>query len=282
MTTTVFETETPPVPSSSEPHRDAAQGWYLYGITRRGAVGSLLTDTDLERVEESELVAVVRRVRLADFSPAALQERFKDAAELEAMVRHHNHVIEAVHARQAILPAKFGMVYPDSSHIVAALRSARDALAAQLDRLDGCDEWAVHLYADRAVVRERLSLDSPIIRRLREQAAGARPGRAYFLEKQLSAELDAATERSLAELAQRAFDRLAAVSPAATMSAVGSSTDPGEVEILRAAFLVARDAAAQFESEVDMCADGSVGLRCESSGPWPPYSFAAQYDEEAS
>jgi len=28
-------------------------------------------------------------------------------------------------------------------------------------------------------------------------------------------------------------------------------------------------------------ADASEGLRCECSGPWPPYSFALQQVEEA-
>lgn len=282
MTTTVLETQTPSGPASSATDNDAARGLYLYGITRRGALGSVRTDADeLEHIEVSELVGIVRPVCLADFSPAVLQERLRDAAELEAMVRDHNRVIEAIHTHQTILPAKFGMVYADRSHIVSALRAAHDTLVSQLARLDGCDEWAVHLYADRAVVRTRLSLGNPIIQRLREQLAGARPGRAYFLEKQLADELDAATERSLSELAQRVFDRLAAVSPAATVGTPAGTSEVGEVEILRAAFLVARGAAEQFESELNMAADAGVGMRCEWSGPWPPYSFAAHYDEEA-
>lgn len=256
-------------------------GWYLYGITRHGPLGSVYSDADaLEGIEVSELVGVVRPVCLADFSPAVLEERLGNAAELEAMVRSHNRVIEAIHTHQTILPAKFGMVYADRTHIVSALHAAHDTLAAQLDRLDGCDEWAFHLYADREVVRARLSSGSPAIQRLREQSAGARPGRAYFIERQLAAELDTATERALEELAQRVFDRLAAMSPAATVG-TPTRTAESEVEILRAAFLVTRDAAEQFEVEMAASGDVTVGLRCEWSGPWPPYSFAAHYDGEA-
>lgn len=280
MTTTFFETQAPPPSPAAD--GDVGRGWYLYGITRRAALGSELTDAaQLEGIGVSELVGLVRSVSLADFTPAVLQERLSNASELEAMVRDHNRVIEAIHSHQTILPAKFGMVYADRSHIESALRAAHDTLLSQLERLDGCDEWAVHVYADRTLVRTRLSSGNPAIQRLREQSAGARPGRAYFLERQLAGELDAATERSLAELGQLVFDRLAAVSPAAAVGTADGTTEGGEVEILRAAFLVARAAAEQFESELGMAEDASVGLRCAWTGPWPPYSFAAHYDEEA-
>jgi len=221
-------------------------------------------------------------VHLADFSEAVLQKRLENEGELESMVRGHNGVIEAIHARQAILPARFGMVYPRAADIVAALQSARDLLLRELERLAECDEWAVHLYADRSVVREGVASGNAGIRRLREQAVVARPGRAYFLERQLRDELESATGRQLSDLVESAFERLTRVSIAAQSNrapAVAGTTE--EVEILRAAFLVAREGAAPFAREVSAVADLSAGLRVECTGPWPPYSFAARWNEDA-
>jgi hypothetical protein len=164
------------------------------------------------------------------------------------------------------------------------LRSAHDALLRELDRLEGCDEWAVHVYADPAVVRKRIATADPEIARLREERAGAAPGRAYFLERQLRDELDAATEQALVTLAETVFDRLADCALVGQVSPTGSVADASDdAEILRAAFLVARENAERFEEEVRCVAsaDASEGLRCECSGPWPPYSFAAQSDKEA-
>src|SRR5688572_30544804 len=240
---------------------DTAQGWYLYGITRSGPLAAVIAElpvesedniaepapaepAPLEMLESSGLVAVVRAVPLNDFSPAVMQMRLRSTAELEAMVRSHNRVIEAIHAEQAILPAKFGMVYRNASDIVAALRAAPDALIRQLARLEGCDEWAVHLHADRAVVREHISTADSLILRLRQECSAARPGRAWFLERRIRDELEAATTEALLTLAQKTFDRLgrSALGGQVNWPAPGGDAS-GEAEILRASFLVPRSGA---------------------------------------
>ena len=273
-------------------------GWYLYGITRRAPLEALLAEVDagvsaeaggmrdhaapLELLECSGLAAVVRPVLLADFSRPIMEERLRNASDVEAIVRAHNRVIEAIHARQPILPARFGMVYADPDDIVSAVRPVCDTLDARLHRLQDCDEWAVHVYADRALVRATVAKVDDTIRFLRAQGATARPGRAYFIERQVRDRLEFATSQALLTIAQRTFDRLARCALGGKLSPAGSAGDAaGELEILRAAFLVARDRAERFETEMRSTADAGDGLRCESSGPWPPYSFAAWEGEES-
>lgn len=259
----------------------AQQGWYLYGITRCGSLASSEA-TPVQLLELAGLAAVVMPVNLADFSLAVLQERMSSASALETMVRSHNSVIEAIHAQQPILPAKFGSVYARPDDVVSALRSAHDSLLRQLERLEGCDEWAVHLYADRAALRGHISQQDPALQRLRAELAEARPGRAYFLERQLRAQLEDATEHALERLAQHAFDRLADCAVDAQVSPLApGAADDDDVEILRAAFLVSRERAEDFAAEVRACADARAGLSTECSGPWPPYSFAGAADEGA-
>src|SRR5919204_6111927 len=107
------------------------RGWYLYGITRRGALAA----TQPERGngargtaawvlapggDEGEpvlaldcgaLAAIVRRVPLAQFSEDALRARHDDTAWIAEMAQRHNQVIAAIHQQQTILPAKFGSIY---------------------------------------------------------------------------------------------------------------------------------------------------------------------------
>ena len=259
------------------------QGWYFYGITRKEPLADALAAADgVQLLDCCGLAAVVKAVTLAEYTPAALQQRLTSEDSLESTVRGHNRVIEAIHEQQAILPAKFGVVYAGTEDVVSAVRPAHDALLQRLDRLEGCDEWAVHLYADCAAVRELLVAEDATLRARREQCAAARPGRAYFLEQQLRLEVQSATEETLLTLAQTVFDRLSRCAVAGQMNPLDSAADPtGEVEILRASFLVSRGGADGFKDEVRACADTSAALRCDFSGPWPPYSFAGQDGEES-
>jgi hypothetical protein len=264
----------------------AATGWYLYGITRSGAHTALLADIDdpqdeatpLQFLECDALAAVVRPLRLADL-PAENRERPRSSAELESLVWSHNRVVDAVHAQQAMLPAKFGMVYTHDADIVAALRSAHDALLSRLDQVDGCDEWAVHLYTSRALVRETIVASDPAIRLLREACAASTRGRAYFRERQLRDDVDATTRLALETRAQQAFARLMEHAVAGQVNAITPVDDSSDdVEILRATFLIARHQTERFQSSLRIVSDGGA-LRSESSGPWPPYSFAALQED---
>ena len=265
---------------------DDVHGWYFYGITERGLLTPAFLascgDSPLQLVELSGVAAVVRRVLLDDFRPAALRDRLDNDDGLEVLVRCHNEVVEAIHARQAILPSKLGVVYAHSDDILSALRPVHDTLVRKLHRLRSCDEWAIHLYANEASVRARVADAEPALKKLRDELAGARPGRAYFLEQQLRDELRAATEQTLLTHAQETFDRLSTFAVDALASPTKPATHATEqVEILRASFLISRDIAEQFKSEIQLCSDENEGVRCEYTGPWPPYSFAAQEDGEA-
>ena len=54
----------------------------------------------------------------------------------------------------------------------------------------------------------------------------------------------------------------------------------GEIEVLRAAFLVRRAPADTFLAEVRSCIEGRDGVHCDYSGPWAPYSFVVPTEEE--
>jgi len=277
---------------------EGAHGWYFYGITEGGSLTPALlascgeshhagsvtafgNASALQLVELSSLAAVVRRVLLDDFRPEALRDRLHNDNGLELLARYHNDVIEAIHARQAILPSKLGVVFAHRDDIVSALQASHDTLVRKLHRLRSCDEWAIHLYADEARIRERVAKAEPALEKLRNELAVARPGRAYFLEQRLRDELHATAEQALVRHAEKAFDRLGTFAVDALASPAKPPTDANDdLEILRASFLVPRDNVEQFQAEVRLYCDETDGVRCECTGPWPPYSFAAQEDGE--
>jgi gas vesicle protein GvpL/GvpF len=267
--------------TEEQPHSET-RGWYLYGITRGGmsatdlnrqqALSELLVTAPLELVQEGALAAIVQSVPLSEFEAEALEARGDDAAWLEALVSGHNEVITRVHERQAVLPARFGSLYPDTAAVRGALADARDELAAQLDRLEGHDEWAVHVYADPEL-SERVAADARI-QSLEEEIATARPGRAYFLKRKLEEERAAASRQAVMHLAQTAYEQLAQFADTGQVSPpVRTATRAGGLtEILRAAFLVARAELDAFRAEL-LTLESRHGVQTELTGPWPPYSF---------
>ena len=271
------------------------RAWYLYGIIRApqfsperaAGVGSKIVPAldsltvgsmSLGVLSVRDLAAVVRAVPRSDFTEESLQSRLRDPATLEQMVRAHNEVIAAIHERQAILPAKLGGVYASLEDLREALQDGADSLRIQLDRVEGCDEWAVHVYAEREAVERYVASDRPSIRQLREDLTKASPGRAYFLKRKLSNDLAAATDQALSELAQSAYDQLKrfAVEGRASLPSGGAAEREGAIEVLRAAFLVSRVDADAFLSAVNSLYGDREGLHCEYSGPLAPYSFAAE------
>lgn len=270
---------------------DENRGWYLYGITRaeQGTRDSTsaFTQTDanepVEAIASGDVLAVVRRVPLDDFSPEALSTQAEDPAWIEAIVRQHNAVIEAVHRTRSILPAKFGCVYASAEDVQTALHDEHDTLLARLNWIDGCDEWGVRLYGDVATIRQRADMEQESVQRLRQELASASPGRAYFLERKLADELANAVDHLLDDLVGQAYAYCARRAREGQVSRrmAGSRLpqDEESAEILRAAFLVPRESADAFIEDVRRFPESQPGLWCEYSGPWPPYSFAAQIEQ---
>lgn len=268
------------VPTASIADDDSA--WYLYGITWRGAgdapelvaLPGVDGDEPVRRVACGDLAAIVRRVSRAEFEPDTLQARLGDAAWLEAAVRGHNQVIAAIHQEQAILPSKFGSVYASIEDLSGALDDVHDALVAQLRSVTGCDEWGIHVYADRPALQRHVVAEAPTMRQLQQEIAAARPGRAYFLQRKLADELAAATEQAMADLASAAYDHLIRWAVAGRVNPQQPPASDGEVGILRADFLVRREAQDAFVAAAGTLVEARQELRCDYSGPWPPYSFA--------
>jgi hypothetical protein len=228
------------------------------------------------------LAAIVRRVPLAQFSEDALRARHDDNAWFAEMAHRHNQVIAAIHQQQTILPAKFGSVYARVEDVQTAVAEAQESLLVQLERVEGCDEWAVHMYADHPTIEQRVAAEHPTLQRLQQELATARPGRAYLLQRELDEEHAAAIEQVLRELPQAAYEHLAARAVASQMTQPARSTPnaQGEIEVLRAAFLVRRADANTFLAELRSYVEGRDGVHCEYSGPWAPYSFAEPTEEE--
>ncbi|MCL4543327.1 MAG: GvpL/GvpF family gas vesicle protein [Chloroflexi bacterium] len=257
--------------------------WHLYGVTRCCPQESARVLDELGSDAPApvwllpcgNLGAVARPLAPSEFAAEAIGEQSRDAGWLEALVRGHERVLEAVHQERGILPAKLGCVYSSVATLEVMLEHDRSQLLTQLERVEGCDEWDVRVLVERAVSRQQAGQEDQTARRLQEELTSAKPGRSYFLQQKLKETLAAATERRLHELAEASWERLRpwAVTAQRLPRRRGVQPASHETQVLHAVFLVHRTTRDTFVAALYEFAASQPGLRAEYSGPWPPFNF---------
>jgi Gas vesicle synthesis protein GvpL/GvpF len=152
----------------------------------------------------------------------------------------HEEVVEELMRERDLLPVRFGTVVEDEAAAQRALSERHDQLVDSLERVRGAVELAVR--ADRPEPRD-------------ETFSGS--GAEYMQAKARRAEAAGLLHDPLAFLAR---DSVVRQGP----------------ELLRAAYLVDRDAVDGFVELVKRLEATLDDVRVLCTGPWPPYSFTEQ------
>lgn len=234
---------------------------YLYGITQgterlpatiRGVDGT----SAVEPLEHSGFTCWVSRVNAVEFGDN-LPHNMENLEWLaDASVRHQR-VVAAIHDRQAVLPARFGVVFVNEASLTEDMASRKAALKASLRRTSDADEWGIKLFAQP---------------RTAPAVTQARSGKEYLQRK--SALLQAKPSRTLEpEIKQFAEE----VADLVTASAEGGKVGAGQPGLRwQSSVLLPRSRRAKFRSLLARFARKFADrFRVECTGPWPPYSFVS-------
>lgn len=180
-------------------------------------------------------------------------------------VRAFASTVEALHAREAVLPLRFGSLHDTEAELEAVLRARLEGWRGLLDEVEGCDEMGLRVLLEglRAVPdppRPAGPLSGPV----------DKPGLAYLSARR-------------AEMAGRdALRGEAARVEASIVGALGGlyrlrvveGPGPGRENLLSLAFLVPRADLDGFRSATLQLAGQGLG-KLLATGPWPPYHFAS-------
>jgi gas vesicle protein GvpL/GvpF len=161
-----------------------------------------------------------------------------DAEATPESLWQREELLESLMEERDLLPVRFGTLVSDEEAAARAVAERRDELTARLDRVRGAVELAV-----RAHPREP------------EPAPDAATGVDYMQAKGRSTETAKLLHEPLEFLAR---DSVVQSGP----------------ELLRAAYLVDREAVDGFVSLVQRLGETHPGIDLVCTGPWPPYSFA--------
>jgi hypothetical protein len=237
------------------------RGKYVYCIIRAndglsfGPIGIGADPTPVSTVSWRDLAAVVSD------APVGIQDPTRDN------VLAHQRVNEIVMQDHTVLPMSFGTVFKTRDDIVEFLRSAHDAFADVLNKMENKLEFGLKVLWDRDALVRQIEHEDDDIRRLKAQIA-TQKGSTYFARMQYGRLVDAAMQVRGDRYVTEIFEGLRDVAVASR-----SNKPIGDRMIMNAAFLVSRTHEAAFDARVKELGTRYDKLTFKYTGPWPPYNF---------
>lgn len=260
---------------------------YVYAIVAHDDF-PVLPETGIDPARPVELMAVanvqavISRVRNELFNEESVRAGLQNKTWLAAHVLAHQGVMDwLVSTGAAVIPMRFCTLYPDAGALKTSLARHDRALQAELDRLQGKQEWGVKQSVNLSLLQKAIAegnaglagveMDEAIARQ-RKQIAGMSTGAAYLLQKRLTTLI---AERAQSVAFAIADDTLRRLTEAAE-AAVTSDLPQDQPDVcLNAAFLVETARYAEFHTELERLAEtyATVGVHYELIGPWPAHHF---------
>jgi hypothetical protein len=186
--------------------------------------------------DETPPKAPLRAVRSGGLSALCAPAQPREVTP-EALWRHEA-LLEELMEERDLLPVRFGTLLADEEAAARALSERSEELAEWLDRVRGAVELAV---------------------RAHPRAPEAEPDPASGIDYMQAK----ARRMEAARLVHEPLDSIAR-----------DSVVHHGAELLRAAYLVDREAVDGFVSLVERLGETHSGLDLVCTGPWPPYSFS--------
>ena len=254
--------ERAPKPSLADIDRASAdRGRYVYCIIRAsaplrfGAIGMDEQWADVYTINYKDMAAVVSDVPIAPLDST------------RENVLAHERVNESVMREHTVIPMSFGTIFKTHDDIVELLRSAYDAFADVLNKMQDKLEFGLKVVWDRDEIIRIIEQEDEDIHRLKSEIS-AQKGSTYFARVQYGRLIDGALQARSERYVTEFLQRLRNVSVASRVNKA-----IGDKMILNAAFLVQRDEEQAFDRRIKEIASHFDKLTFKYTGPWPPYNF---------
>jgi hypothetical protein len=228
-----------------------------------------VADEPVHVVACDELAAVVGVVSLDEFGQDALRRNLEDLDWVAQKARAHDAVISAIAESGAVLPVRMATVYLDDGRIRKLLESRRQDFRETLTRLSGRAEVGVKVYADPTRL---LAVDAG------QDDEHSRTGTSYLMSRRRQLASREETYRAAALEADHIHTTLMryAVDGKRKPPPDRSLSGRDELTVLNGTYLVDADAVGFFREAVATLGSSTGKLSLETTGPWPPYSFAGE------
>ena len=246
-----------------------AGAWYLYGLVDRPALAEALAGSPVEGLSGPVAAIEAAGVSLA-LAPCAAGPVPPKRRNMKAHLR----VLEDLMGFGTVLPFRFGHVSCDPAGVAQLIESARDEIAENFGTVAGFQELGLRVDFDREAALDATLAADPALVALRDRL-NARGGGTRMEQIELGRRVAEALDRRRTAAQRQLLRDLAPRARAHVLE-----TPEEDVQVLKAAFLVARGEDDAFAAEAEAAAARcgfvpGVEPRIRLVGPVPPFSFVS-------
>jgi hypothetical protein len=260
-------------------------GWWVYGVITADeavalpqGIAGVETSTRVETVAQGDLAALVSPVPLAEYDDERLREHLNDLAWVERTARAHEAALDAALGATTVVPSRLCTLYRDKDGVRDMLASDHEQLAGAVERLRGCSEWGVKVFASEARLAEAARSDDG------EDDGGRSDAAQYLRRKRDERELGERVDQLATACARECHARIGKVAASARVNPPQRREAHGhDAEmVLNGVYLVADAQRMALRATVDelRAEYEPLGFELEPTGPWPPYNFVAAGESE--
>jgi hypothetical protein len=225
------------------------------------------------------IVAVIGKVDAGEFN----EENLQSMEWVGQRAYRHAALVEKIMEASSVLPVKFGTIFDSTESLMLLLTQHQERIAAFLEKLRDKSEWSVKAYMDEERARSSVRAENPAIQD-RIAAMSSAPGARYMQQKQVDVMLDAALRVWVVDKTRNIGDALAAHAVESAELRLLSSEASGHSEcmVFNGSFLLADQALPAFRAALSELHEAGLeeGLTLELKGPWAPYNFCPDLQEE--
>ena len=212
-----------------------------------------------------------------DFSGENLKKNLSNTIWLERNKRHHINMISSIMRYHPVIPLKFGTIFPTRESLDKFIDDYSASLARNFHTISGKEEWAVKIYCDKRVLREKMLELSEEVVTLEKHILESSPGKAFLLSLKRTELIEQEVILFMRKKGQQCFDEYKVICYESHLNNLYPRELTGRQEdmILNANFFVNKENVGLFiylanrqESECH-----SLGFSFEVTGPWPPFNF---------
>jgi hypothetical protein len=231
-------------------------------------------------ISSGDVAALATLVSAEDYAPDRIELLTADVDWVSARAIAHDRVLTWASDNGAVIPFPMWTLFSDAKAVKAMLTKRIDEMKETFARVGEGREFIVRAYIQSSVLQEWLGDHSPELTALQAEAAKAKPGQKYLLERKIETLRRDSGRNVASKVAEEIHDALRAASIESVREQPVNSGAPREQgrAILNASFLVAPFRVVEFQQALTAMVNKyePSGFKFDFTGPWPPYHFVGE------